>query len=212
MKNTIAFILVLLIIIILGVGWGIYEYQTKRGLTTPETTGIIKNFLNPYYQHYKSLVFGNKVTVKTKENKTTSNNVPLKTPEKVITATTTSNNVLLNANEKEITSFVMTPITPTGTEINKPSHITKQLVKPEAQQLVDNGNLLYDEGIKHLQNTFKKDDTFDKENNLAIEKFRGAMKKYLEAEKIDTESQWLMNRIRDTNKNLVTCRKQARHK
>ena len=60
--------------------------------------------------------------------------------------------------------------------------------------------------------TIKKDKTFDKENNLAIEKFRQAMVKYLEAEKTDPDSLWLRNRIRDTNGNLVTCRRQARRK
>ena len=78
--------------------------------------------------------------------------------------------------------------------------------------MVEDGNKYYDQGIIHLQNTFNKDETFDKENELAIEKFRQALAKYLEAEKIDPDNLWLRNRIRETNSNLVTCRKQARRK
>ncbi|MFH1229942.1 MAG: hypothetical protein V1709_00455 [Planctomycetota bacterium] len=210
MRNTFAFILVLLIVSLLGVVWGIYDYQTEKGLTTPETISLIDKFIYSCFKHNKP-VFSNtdnskKIPSKIQEevitSSVTSNNIPPKSQENVITPGVTSGNIPLGIQEPVITPLIIATITPTRT--------IKYTIKPEARKLVEQGNLSYDEGIQHLQNTFKKDDTFEKENNKAIEKFREALKKYLEAERIDSESQWLMNRIRDTNQNLGTCRKQAR--
>lgn len=180
MKNTIAFIFALLVVGISGIGWGFYEYQIRNGLTTPETINIIKEFVG--------------LPARSEQSESIQQD---------------SNSIEPDA--EEITPVVDTPIiTPTKIELRRLPPAPKPLVKKEAQGLVDEGNKFYDEGIKHIQNTFKKDSTFDKENNLAIEKLREALRKYSDAEKIDGDSLWLRNRIRETNGNLVTCRKQAR--
>jgi hypothetical protein len=184
MKNIIVFISVLLIIAFVGIIWGFYEYRVKEGLTISQTIKLIRDIIKPPQEITKA-------------------KLPESTSDKVSDQG--------KATQGIITPTDQTPITATITEIiRKPYHPPKLLVKPEAQELVNEANQFYDEGIRHLQNTFKKDDSFDKENNLAIESFREALKRYLEAEKIDGESLWLRNRIRDTNQNLVTCRKQTR--
>jgi len=237
MKDTISFVFVLLITIIGGVTWGIYDYQTKKGVTLSETISVMDKFVYSYFPYKKYVP-----RFIAKPNK-----IPSEIQKKIITQTNTSGTAPLKPQENGITPLVTAPITPTTMsitpttvsitpitepitpttepitpttepitpteiELPEPPRIVRHLVKPEAQGLVDEGNRFYDEGVKHLRNTFKKDNTFDKENNIAIEKFREALKKYLKAEEKDSESQWLMDRIRDTNQNLVTCRKQSRRK
>ena len=199
---------------LLGVVWGIYDYQIEKKLTTSEVISMLDKFIYSYFKYRKDVSCidapPDKIPSKIQEKIITPTIISDVTQEKEITPTITSDNASVKTEEEGITPLVTAPITPTEIELPIPPPRVKRLVKPAAQELVDEGNRFYDEGVKHLQNTFKKDNTFDKENNIAIEKFREAMKRYSKAEEIDSESQWLINRIRDTNQNLVTCRKQSR--
>ncbi|MFH0888523.1 MAG: hypothetical protein V1871_04875 [Planctomycetota bacterium] len=214
MKSIFAFLFILLMISLLGVVWGIYDYQIEKKLTTSEVISMLDKFIYSYFKYRKNVsqidVIPDKIPSKIQEKIITPTIISDIKQEKEITPTIISDNVPVKTEEEGITPSVTAPITPTEIEFPVPPPYVKRLVKKAAQGLVEEGNRFYDEGVKHLQNTFKKDSTFDKENNIAIEKFREAMKIYLKAEEIDSESQWLMNRIRDTNQNLVTCRKQSR--
>lgn len=199
MKSIIAFLIILFLIAVAGVIWGGYEFQTAQGLKTSQTLALIRSYLidsKPKKPAKKPLI-----VEKPPEPKPEEAPEAIKPPENPIPEETPS-----------ITPVEEAPVTPTKVELRRMPKPEKPKVKTEAQELVEGGNKYYDQGIIHLQNTFKKDETFDKENDLAIEKFRQAMAKYLEAEKIDPDSLWLRNRIKDTNGNLITCRRQARRK
>ncbi|MDI6733087.1 MAG: hypothetical protein QME51_05820 [Planctomycetota bacterium] len=183
MRKLLFSFLLIIIFSTLGIIWGMYIYVEREGLPISKGVRIVKDFIKTKWQTVISKTEAPRETISPPRDTT------IQSPE--------------------VKTSQETPITPTKIELRKPS---RQVVKPQAQSLVDEGDELYAEGIKHLQNTFKKDNTFDTENDLAIEKFRQALQKYLEAEKIDTESLWLRNRIRDTNQNLITCRRQARRK
>ncbi|MBI5778605.1 MAG: hypothetical protein HZA49_04015 [Planctomycetes bacterium] len=199
MKSLIAFLIILFLISLAGVVWGIYEFQTAQGLKTSQTLALIRSYLidrKPKGPAKKPFI-----AKKPPENKPEETPEATKPPEKPILEEAPS-----------ITPIVEVPVTPTKVELRRTPKPEKPKVKTEAQEAVVDGNKYYDQGIIHLQNTFKKDETFDKENDLAVEKFRQAMVKYLEAEKIDPDSLWLRGRIKDTNGNLITCRRQARRK
>jgi hypothetical protein len=193
MKNVISFIIILFFICLAGVVWGVYEFQTAHGMETSQTLAIIRSYLG--IRPPKPPPEKPAVVKKPPENK------PAEVLEKPI-----------HEEAPFITPVVEAPVAPPKVDLRRAPKIEKPNVNAEAQILVDDGNKYYDQGIIHLQNTFKKDKTFDKENELAIENFRTALAKYLEAENIDPDSLWLRNRIRETNSNLVTCRKQARRK
>ena len=195
MRNVISFIIILFFICLAGIIWGVYEFQAAHGMKTSQTLAIIRSYLG--IQIPKPPLEKPGVVKKPSENKPAEALEAAKPPENPI---------------PEEVPVESAPITPAKVELRLAPKVEKPKVKTEAQILVENGNKRYDAGIAHLKNTFKKDETFDKENELAIEEFKQALAKYLEAEKVDPDSLWLRNRIRDTNGNLVTCRKQARRK
>ena len=194
MKNFIAFLIILILLVITGSVWGIYEFQTAHGMKTAQTLAIVKAYF--VIQRPKA-----PEAIKLPENKPAKEAEVIRPREKFISQEAPS-----------ITPFEEAPITPPKIDFRRAPKIEKPKVTAEAQPLVEDGNKYYDAGVVHLQNTFKKDETFDKENELAIEELKQALAKYLEAEKIDPDSLWLRNKIRETNGNLVTCSKQARRK
>ena len=199
MRNVISFIIILFFICLAGIIWGVYEFQAAHGMKTSQTLAIIRSYLG--IQLPKPPPEKPGVVKKPPENKPAEAPEAAKPPENTIPEEAPA-----------ITPVDEAPITPAKVELRRAPKVEKPKVKTEAQILVESGNKRYDAGIAHLKNTFKKDETFDKENELAIEEFKQALAKYLEAEKVDPDSLWLRNRIRDTNGNLVTCRKQARRK
>ncbi|MEW6026622.1 MAG: hypothetical protein AB1599_04950 [Planctomycetota bacterium] len=222
MKSTIIFLVILFLIAVAGIGWGVYEFQDARGMKTSQTVALVKSYLarlaaERRARKPKPVPETPLVAEKPPELRRDRDSEPkpeeppeeAEQPEKPLTAEPT---VVTPVVKTTVTPTEEAPVAPPKTELRRAPKPEKPKVKPEAQDLVDQGNKHYDQGIVHLQNTFKKDSTFDKENTLAIEKFRQAMAKYLDAEKIDGESLWLRNRIRETNSNIVTCRKQARRK
>lgn len=82
--------------------------------------------------------------------------------------------------------------------------------KQKAASITAEGDKIYEEGMQHLRNTFKRDNTFDKENDLAMEKFRQASKKYTQAQALDPNNKALNTKITEANQCIVTCRRQAR--
>lgn len=196
MKNIISFIIVLFLVALAGIIWGIYEFQTAHGLKTSQTLAIIRSHL-----------IGRKPKAPP-ENPLVAEKPPENNPAEAPEVTKPPENPI----PQEAPSITPVEGAPAKVELRRTPKIEKPKVKTEAQILVADGNKYYDAGIVHLQNTFKKDGTFDKENELSVENFRQALAKYLEAEKIDPDSLWLRNRIRETNGNLVTCHKQTRRK
>ena len=90
---------------------------------------------------------------------------------------------------------------------------TPEAIKKEkVNNLVSEGDKFYDEGYKHLQNTFKKDSAFDKENALAIDNFTQALNKYNEALELDQSNKIVQSKIRDTRIHMVTCKRQTRRR
>jgi len=201
MKDIISFIIILFLISLGGIIWGIYEFQTAHGLKTAQTLAMIKVYITTRPPKAPAKKFT--VVKKPPEPKSVKAPEEINPPEQPVPEEMTS-----------ITPVESVPITPTKIELRRtPKYKPEESeAKTEADLLIEEANKYYDTGIIHVQNTFKKDETFDKENDLAIEKFRQALAKYLEAEKKDPDNLWLRMRIRETNGNLVTCRKQARRK
>lgn len=183
MRSIVSFIIISFLIGLAGFIWGIYEFQTSRGLKTAQTLAIIKSYIS---------VRPAKAPVKKPV-------VAKKPPEQPVPEEAPS-----------ITPSEPAPISPTKVELRRPPK--KPEVKPDVTLLIEDGNKYYDAGIVHLRNTFNNDETFARENELAIKEFKQALAKYLEAENIDPDNLWIRNRIREANGNIVTCRKQARRK
>jgi hypothetical protein len=102
---------------------------------------------------------------------------------------------------------------PVAKEEPKPPEPDPQVIrKQKADALTAEGDKFYSEGIQHLNNTYKRDNTFDKENELAMEKFRQAAKKYTEAQDFDHNNKALNTKVSEANQCIVTCRRQARRK
>jgi len=84
------------------------------------------------------------------------------------------------------------------------------------RQRIDNltseGDKIYNEAMAHLQNTFKREDNFDDENDLAAKQFSQAAQKYNEAQDLDPTSKLLQTKIREANQCIKICRMQARRK
>jgi len=145
MKNIISFIIILFLISLAGIIWGVYEFQTANGLKTSQTLTMIRSYL-----------------ISWKPKKPPENNQK-PAPEMIVPPEKSIPEEMLL-----ITPVESAPITPTKIELRRMPKIEKPKVKTEAQRLVEDGNQYYDAGVIHLQNTFKKDETFDKENDLAI--------------------------------------------
>lgn len=216
MKSFIVFAIISFFICLHGVAWGIYEFQESSGWRTEQTLFLMKTSLMSRISEA--------LARKPKPVKKASAPQPVKAPDEV---KPTEDEQLLEAEAvtpvtpaalatiKAVEPNSVTPAEPAPVELRRPvrnHRISVLRIKPEADAAVEEANEYYDSGVVHLQNTFNKDETFDRENDLAIEKFKKALAKYLEAEQIDPDNLWLRNRIKDTNSNLVTCRRQARRK
>ena len=180
--RLIIFILLILVFAGAGIVWGMYSFQARHNISHTGITAFVENIIKSLTQ---------------KNNSETTGIVVSSEPKKAEVRTPTI-------------SAASEPISPFEYKIKLEPRKPKLLYKEEAKPFVDEGDINYDQGIIHLQNTFNKDDTFEAENKMAIESFRKALDKYAKAQEIDGESKWLMTRIKDTNQNLVTCNKQMR--
>lgn len=195
MKNFIAFVIILCLLAIVGSVWGMYEFQAAQGMKTAQTLALIKSYfvsLKPKPPPKKPIIIEippePKPVVVPKVNKPVEKPVPKKPlPAK--------------------------PVKPVKVEPSLPPPIEKPPIKTREEELIEDGNKYYDEGVVHLEKTFdKNDENFDKENDLAMDKFKKALDKYHEAEKTSPDDVWLRDRIRETNDYLIGCRKQGRRK
>jgi len=197
MKSFIAFLIISILLAIAGSAWGIYEFQAATGTKTAQTLSIIKSYLaslRPRATPKRPIIIEAPPEIK-----------PPETPEAV-----------KPPEEKPVPKKPLPakPVKPAKVKANPlpAPKIETPPAKTKEEELIDAGNNYYDEGVVHLEKTFDKDDKFDRENDLAMEKFRQALDKYHEAEKTSPDDLWLRDRIRETNDFLIGCRKQARRK
>jgi hypothetical protein len=213
MKSFIIFSIISFFICVHGVAWGIYEFQSVSGWETRRTLAAMKS----------RLITGlsEALAKRPARREKPPPRQPVKKPDAAkpqdLPALPEARAITpaLPAAITPVQPAPITPVEPAPLELRRPMRNPKIAVlkiKTEADIYVEEANGHYDAGVVHLQNTFDKDETFDRENELAIEKFKQALAKYREAEQIDPDSLWLRNRIKDTNSNLVTCRRQAGRK
>ncbi|MFA5794914.1 MAG: hypothetical protein WC980_07625 [Candidatus Brocadiia bacterium] len=201
MLNALILFLTCLMVSSVGFAWGIYESQKTYNLPKDEiiagTKEILRNMGRPKPKLASDIA---KADDADKGAKAEEKKEPVKVDD------TPSRHTLPKEKLR-----IQIPDKPKEPE-KPPEPDAATLRKQRLSALISEGDKIYNEAMTHLQNTFKRDNNFDKENDLAAKQFSQAVQKYTEAQDLDPTSKTLQTKIREANQCIKTCRIQGRRK
>jgi hypothetical protein len=191
MLNTIMLVFTCFMVSVVGFAWGIHNSQKIYNLPKDEIIAGTKEILN--IGRPKSSPPAKTEDPDAVDDKTNVDNEPGR-------HTIPKDKLRIKVPDKPI-------------EPEKPPEPDANVVrKKRIQNLISEGDKIYEGAMVHLRNTFKRDDNFDTENDLAAKQFSQAVQKYTEAQDLDPNDKFLQTKIREANQCIKTCKIQGRIK